>query len=322
MIPTVSVLLLTYENLNDIYPTLDSVFKQDYSNMELIISDDGSKDYSHYRYDILKYIEMNKGTNIREVKENFNKENIGTVRNANSALTLASGEYIRFISPGDELLNGSISKMVEFAQKNHALIVCARTYVIYNEDFGLVKVQPFIRRIKSVLRKTNPLIPTAKDIKFLNSISDEKQRSILSSRCIISTPAVLYKKRLFDDCGGYPDDYRILEDMPYWPHISKQGVRFYFLNEPVVKYSLNGISNNNNATFKEEYVKAMKEIYIPNDNRFGIFAIINRKLRSRYTDYIVQKKCRKKILFMLQYLDCFIFNCFKQLKFVLFNTKL
>ena len=41
-----SILLLSYRNLDRVYGTLDSIFRQDYPALELVVSDDASPDFA------------------------------------------------------------------------------------------------------------------------------------------------------------------------------------------------------------------------------------------------------------------------------------
>lgn len=41
----ISISILTYRNYRYLYEALESVFSQDYSNIELIVSDDGSDNF-------------------------------------------------------------------------------------------------------------------------------------------------------------------------------------------------------------------------------------------------------------------------------------
>ena len=96
-----SICVLTYRNFDGIYETLDSIFNQDYSQIELIIADDGSPNYFEEIELIRKYIEENRTNNIKNVVYLHLDENQGTVRNCNNALAKSNGEYIKLFGGGD-----------------------------------------------------------------------------------------------------------------------------------------------------------------------------------------------------------------------------
>ena len=77
----VSVVILTYKNFGGIEKNLNSIFEQDYPNIEIIISDDCSGNFdSNYIENLLKKhfeieyfngvtfkIDISKGNNMKEV---------------------------------------------------------------------------------------------------------------------------------------------------------------------------------------------------------------------------------------------------------------
>ncbi len=73
-----SVIVLCYRKFEFVYEAIDSVLKQKYSNIELIVSDDGSDEFPEEK--ILNFIKANKKENISRVIINHEKKNLGTVR--------------------------------------------------------------------------------------------------------------------------------------------------------------------------------------------------------------------------------------------------
>ncbi|WP_133964871.1 glycosyltransferase [Eubacterium limosum] len=74
----VTCIVLSYNNIEFIYEAINSVLLQDYMNIELIISDDGSENFDVG--EIKNYVEKNKGENIEKLIVNKNVVNIGTVK--------------------------------------------------------------------------------------------------------------------------------------------------------------------------------------------------------------------------------------------------
>ena len=63
--PLWSVLVFCYQNQNKLFGMLDSIFRQDYPRIQLIVSDDGSRDFDAEA--VRSYIEENRGGNITDV---------------------------------------------------------------------------------------------------------------------------------------------------------------------------------------------------------------------------------------------------------------
>lgn len=87
-IPLCSVILPVYNRENFIDQAIDSVLKQSYSNFELIIIDDGSKDNT------IKKINQFQDKRIRLL---INKTNLGCSASRNKGIKEAKGEFIFFL---------------------------------------------------------------------------------------------------------------------------------------------------------------------------------------------------------------------------------
>src|SRR5918993_3330345 len=93
--PKVSVLVPTYNYARYLGEAIESVLNQTFTDFELIIIDDQSKDETDqvvgkYLYD-------------SRVTYHKNPVNLGLVGNFNRALELATGEYIKFLLADDKL---------------------------------------------------------------------------------------------------------------------------------------------------------------------------------------------------------------------------
>ena len=110
----VSFCLITYNQENYIEAAVKGAFNQDYDNLEIIISDDGSTDRT---YDIVKDLVDNyKGPH--KVILNRNTPNLGIREHCNKVLyELAKGEYI-LLAAGDDVSDPKRTKeYVNFFEK-------------------------------------------------------------------------------------------------------------------------------------------------------------------------------------------------------------
>jgi len=80
--------------------TLESILAQEGLDLELIVTDDGSANNLFSSFE--SYFEVRAFSNYRLIGHT---ENQGTVKNYYDALQVATGEYIKLISPGDALYN-------------------------------------------------------------------------------------------------------------------------------------------------------------------------------------------------------------------------
>lgn len=96
-----SIITAAYNIGNYIQRAIESVIKQNFKNYELIVVNDCSKDDTEEK--ILEY--ANKFDNIKYIKHEENKK-LGTARN--TALQVASGEYIIYLDGDDYLAEDNV----------------------------------------------------------------------------------------------------------------------------------------------------------------------------------------------------------------------
>lgn len=260
-----SLWILTYKNFDGIYMTLDSVFQQDYPNIELIISDDGSLNYDKEIEKIKKYIDTNKRENIVSVVYSHLEQNQGTVCNQNNALTLAKGEYVKGFACDDTLsCSSALSQYVKFLESNEYDIVFSKLEGRTEDG-----------------RRVRYLASCEDDYTKLRKLTPAQLCNRLYARNFLPAPAWCAKKKIFIENGKYSGHTKFIEDYPYWIHLCRNNVKFGFMDEVLVYYTLNGISSS--GSYSEAFMKDMFEIYnkniFPYDTRFGILQPIYNFLK-------------------------------------------
>ena len=83
----ISVIMSIYNNEFTLQKCVDSILNQTYSNIEFLITDDGSTDNS---YEILKDLK-NQDERIKLYK---NQKNIGLTKSLNKMIKISSGDFI------------------------------------------------------------------------------------------------------------------------------------------------------------------------------------------------------------------------------------
>ena len=104
MKPLVSVCIPAYNSAEYITETIQSILKQSYSNLELIVVDDCSED------DTCAVVEAIPDKRIRLYR---NERNLGMSGNWNRCLELCAGEYIKLICADDLLASNALEREVE-----------------------------------------------------------------------------------------------------------------------------------------------------------------------------------------------------------------
>jgi len=103
--PLFSVLVANYNNGKYITDCLDSILKQDYPNIEIVVVDDASIDNSIALID--KY-----SANNAKIKLHQNIKNEGVGYTKKRCIDEAKGEILGFVDPDDVITPDAVSKMV------------------------------------------------------------------------------------------------------------------------------------------------------------------------------------------------------------------
>ena len=113
----VSVIVATYNCAQYIEDTLNSVYRQTYRDLELIVTDDCSTDNSVAV--ATRWIEENKNRFVR-VRQTKTTHNSGVTANYNAGLSEAEGEWVKCLDGDDLLPDEAIETYVKFAESNNA----------------------------------------------------------------------------------------------------------------------------------------------------------------------------------------------------------
>lgn len=116
--PLVSIIVPVYQVKEYIGECVESLLAQTYTNLEILLVDDGSTDGSGELCD--EY--MRRDHRIKVVHQ----ENRGLSAARNTGLDLATGEYVAFVDSDDTVLSAYIEKLFRLIRKYHAdIAACA-----------------------------------------------------------------------------------------------------------------------------------------------------------------------------------------------------
>lgn len=122
MVDKVSVVIPVYNNEVYLRKCLDSVVNQTFSNLEIIIVDDGSKDASGEISDSVA--ELDSRITV------IHQKNSGTAAARNAGLDRATGEYLTFVDGDDYLAPDYIERLyLRAKQGDLQMVICGLTYV-------------------------------------------------------------------------------------------------------------------------------------------------------------------------------------------------
>ncbi len=251
----VSIIVLSYNNWDYYKECLDSIFSQNYKNIELIFSNDG---YEHYnKIAIEKYINKNKSSNIKNVILNYNNKNLGTVKHLNKLLKISNGNYIKTIAVDDLLYEPSVIKnLVNTLKKSNKLFCCGFIYAYDENMINLLKKYPDPKMFNKLKK---------------SSVKEKCKMLSISAKKTYPAPGRFYSKKYFEKYGFYDEEYILQEDLMLLLTSLEKGLDEAFYFKPVVKYRLGGMSNGKrkNCIFEEDFNKFKTNYRLKN---FGLEA--------------------------------------------------
>lgn len=124
----ISVIILTYNRVNDTICLINNLIKQTYTNFEIIIIDNNSTDNTQHEIE-------NKFPDVFFLKIPYNS---GVPGGRNFGIANARGEYLVFIDNDAEIEKNSLEKIVEIFEQNHdAGILAFKILNYYNKELDL-----------------------------------------------------------------------------------------------------------------------------------------------------------------------------------------
>lgn len=281
----VSIIVMTYKKFDYLKENIESICKQKYSNIEVIISDDGSPNFE--KREIEKFFE-NRKENIKKIEILTREKNVGIVKNYNEAIKRSSGKYIIGLAADDEFYDENVVESIVDEFKKGANIVTGLRYVIDE------KTEKFIK-----------IIPKRKEIELFKYDTKKFLKQLFYRGNFIAGASTYYRKKYLEEIGYFDENYVLLEDFPLYIKSLKKGIKINFLNKIVIKYRLGGASTGEkiNPIFKSDverfYEYQSKEIA-------GFFG--------RVIAYeLFRKKEYSKNLAKLKFLDVYIYLKFLKL---------
>jgi len=129
--PLVSILIPVYNGSDFLDQAIDSALAQTYSNVEVIVVDDGSNDKG-----ATVAIAESYGDNIRVV----HKENGGVASALNEGIRQMRGDYFSWLSHDDLYEPGKIEEQIAFLEHSEDRnVVVYSDYVFVDEDLGFIE---------------------------------------------------------------------------------------------------------------------------------------------------------------------------------------
>ena len=232
----VSVIMPIYNAEKYLASALDSIFCQDYKDIEVVLVDDCSKDKSAEIIDNFK-------KNHPEIIYYLQERNMGAGAARNKALELANGQYVAFLDSDDIWLPKKISRQL---------------------DLMKVKNSPFSYTAIEMMNEQSETFKGKRNIKETCDYNYLLHNTIIATSSVIIDRTVLGDFRMPLRRGG--------QDYATWLMLLRGGIVAQGINEALVRYRVASGSLSSN---KFKSIKQVWEIQTQDEKINKISAVFH-----------------------------------------------
>ncbi len=237
----ISIITVTLNSDETIRDTLNSVFSQNYKNIEHIIIDGGSNDQT---LSLLKKYPNKK-------KKIFVKKGFGIYKSINYGIRKSSGKYICILNSDDIFQsNNSVKDIVEVINKNkNSKIFLGNVAYFDNSDYYRIT-------------------------RFYTSSGFRKWK--MKFGLMPPHPASIIKKEIYNRHGLYNENFKIAGDFEFFLRLFViKNEKFKLINQTYVRMRSGGISGKSIKSYWVSTIEILKSFEI-NKLKTNIFFIIMR----------------------------------------------
>lgn len=267
----VSIVIVSYNAEDYIVECLDSINRQDYNEIELIVTDDCSKDNT---VNIARrWIENHKDrfTNTIILE---NGHNTGVAPNCNRGASVAQGEWLKFLAADDYLYrNNSITDYVNSTRQMPNKVVTSNVVAVIEGKL----TKPRYDFSKLMLKTQN---------------NAAAQHNCLLYANFINACTVFLERDTFINLGRYDESIPMVEDAPMWIKYTSAGYPIGYIDKQLVAYRKHNSSLV--ATYKKKvnirYLKDQVAIFDKyRINKAPFFLMIWFKLMAYFLKSFINK---------------------------------
>lgn len=249
--PLVSIVIPCFNSEKWISETLSSVFSQTYTNIEVIVVDDGSIDRTKeivlgYNKPVSYYYQKNKGPSVAR--------NVGIKK--------AKGKYVAFLDSDDLWEKDKLNKQVNYLENNKDVHLVFSNVTLINE-----KGEHLGTHINQVPTEKEELIKKF----FLGQIS-------------MNTPTIVARKNSVLKIGGFDQDLPRREDHYFLMRMADKYKIVHF-KEPLVKRRISDESMSN-AISDERILELNKPFVLKSVDKFSFLKKYEKKFYSKLNSII------------------------------------
>ena len=216
--PKLSIVILAWNNCQDLSNCIDSIAKTYKEYYQLIIIDNASTDSTP---EYLVNLEENWNNSHSKLHIIRNSENLGYAAGNNVALELIEGEYTLWLNQDIEVQNNSIQDLVNYLE-DHPEYVMLAPQLQYPDG----KIQKSCRKLPTLTSVFNSILKLQWDDRFDYTKSQECEQPMAS--------AIMVRTKIMKELGGFdshPDYWLFFNDVDLSKNLQSRGYKTYYLEE-------------------------------------------------------------------------------------------
>lgn len=309
--PKISIVIPAYNASNYLSEAIDSALAQTYSNVEIIVVNDGSNDEGATREVALSY-----GDKIRY----FEKENGGSSSALNVGIENMTGEWFSWLSHDDVYVPEKLEKQIEYINISRIDISKLPNHIFFSASDLIDAKGKTIRACNlDKARRLKEKIDLLPHNGYL--IAEPTKYMFHGCSCLVHRDA-------FVDVGAFDEKLRLLNDVDLWYRLQEENYRIHYIPEPLIKGRIHakqvsksiGYSYHNSEQdmFWSRSLDYLLKNYLDDEKLFYLFGR-NAYLKTRYVDgdrafEYIKSNCLKKSVARTFYKSlAFARNCAKKL---------
>lgn len=279
--PLVSIIIPVYNVEQYLEQCMETVLGQSYTNLDIVLVDDGSKDKSSWMCD--EYAMQDSRVQV------LHKDNGGLISTWTAGVGRALGNYLVFVDSDDWIDKNMIEELVEHATGSSAEIVCSNYIIEKTEKQQSIKVkqsmEPGTYERDALERELFPVILGMEERRIhcsrcMKLISKEL---ILKNMQYVNTevtmgedlnimfPAMIDAKRIVVLDEGFFYHYRFVDASMVHKYNPKMHEKIRILGKALQKIIDKKVTN---PEVRNMYVEGLKKEYI-----FLMFIVLKNELR-------------------------------------------
>jgi len=209
--PYLSVIVPAWNEEVGIVKTISSLINTNYSNMEILVVDDGSTDGTSQR--VMNFIDKLNNKSVKKAKQIklINQKNGGKGKALNTGIQNAKGDLILTMDADSAITKNGIHNLVRYFSDKNIMGVVGNVVVAHNSSF----------------------VGELQKLEYLFGFYLKRAHAVIGAEYIFGGACACYRKEVFEKLGGF-DEQNKTEDIEMSMRTRFNGMECTFAEDVIV----------------------------------------------------------------------------------------